>query len=88
MADREQAIQDFLRSNDIEEKLGQALAAVLSRNPTAILVFWEEENGYGALTVPHSRALAFGLANAAFDMLVEDEPDVDDGLGSDPDDVE
>lgn len=86
--DREQAIQDFLRSNDIEEKMGQALTAVLARNPTAIMIFWEEENGFGALTIPHSRALAYGLANAAFDMLVGDEPDVDDGLDSSPDDVE
>lgn len=86
--DREQAIQDFLRSNDIEEKMGQAMAAVLSRNPQAILIFWEEETGYGALTIPHSKALAYGLANAAFDMLVGEDYDVDDGLGSDPDDVE
>ena len=88
MTNREQAIEDFLRSNDIEEKLGQALSAILSRNPSAILVFWEDDAGYGALTIPHSRALAFGLAYAAFEMLVEDEPDADDGLDSDPDDVE
>ena len=78
MPSREEAIEDFLRSHDLEEKLGHALSAVASRNPAAILIFWEDDEGYGALTVPHSRALAYGLVQKAYEMLVEEDTDVDD----------
>ncbi len=87
MPTREEAIEDFLRTHDLEEKLGHALSAVAARNPAAILIFWEDEEGYGALTVPHSRALAFGLAQKAYEMLVG-EDDVDDDDSADDESVE
>lgn len=83
---REEAIADFLQTHDMEEKLGQALSAVASRNPAAVLIFWEDDAGFGAITIPYSRALGYGLAVKAYEMLVEateDSADVDD-TDSDP----
>lgn len=78
----ERAIEAFVETHEMEEKLQAAVAAVASRNPAAVLIFWEEDEGYGALTVPHSKALALGLADAAYDMLVnkkgQEEEDDDD----------
>ena len=78
---REEAIADFLQTHDMEEKLGQAFAAVAARNPAAVLIFWEDDAGFGAITVPYSRALAYGLAVRAYEMLAEEtetQNDVDD----------
>lgn len=76
--DREEAIKEFLRVNDLEEQLGRVAAFVASRQPNTVLVFWEEPGGgYGAITVPHSEALAFGLASKAYEVLVEDNSNVD-----------
>lgn len=69
-ARRAQAIADFLKEQDLTTKLDAALKFVATRNPSSILVFWEEDSGYGAITVPYSNALAYGLANKAYETLV------------------
>lgn len=79
MMSREEAIKAFMADNDLEHKLQQVFAIVMERKPNALLVFWEDDDGYGAVTLPHSRALAYGLVNKAFDMLVGEPDDVDDG---------
>lgn len=76
--DREKAIQDFLRVNDFEEKLSEVFSAIVARKPTALLIFWEEEDGYAAATVPHSRALGYGLAVKAYETLVVSEEEDED----------
>lgn len=88
MADRETAIKEFLQVNDMEERLGQALGAVVARKPNAVLIFWEDDKGYGALTVPHSHALAFGLVQKAYEILVEEDDDAGNGDSSDSESME
>jgi hypothetical protein len=86
--DREQAIKDFLKVNDLEEKLSGVFSAILARKPNALLIFWEEDDGYAAATVPHSAALAYGLATKAYETLVvQDDKEVeedDDEVEDDP----
>lgn len=67
---RAQAVANFLKQGDLEAKLAEALKFIASRSPTAILVFWEEDEQYGAITVPYSNALSYGLANKAYETLV------------------
>lgn len=77
MTTREEAIQAFVKVNEAEESLTRVISAVVAQNPVAIMVFWESEDGYGAITIPHSQALAYGLAVKAYELLVETEEDVD-----------
>lgn len=79
MTTREEAIQAFVEANELEESLARVINAVASQNPAAIMIFWEGEDGYGAVTIPQSRALAYGLAVKAYELLVETEEDVDSG---------
>lgn len=79
MTTREEAIQAFVKVNEVEENLTRVISAIAAQNPAAIMVFWEGEDGYGAITIPHSRALAYGLAIKAYELLVETEEDVDTG---------
>lgn len=77
MISRDEAIKAFMADSDLEQKLQQVFQIVMERKPNALLVFWEDDDGYGAVTLPQSRALAYGLVNKAFDMLVGEPEDVD-----------
>jgi len=69
---RAEAIAAFLKEQDLDTKLAEAAKFVATRRPTAILIFWEEDDGYGAVTIPYSNALSYGLANKAYETLVVD----------------
>lgn len=83
--DRAQAIAAFLKEGDLDAKLAEACKFISTRRPAAILIFWEEEDGYGAVTVPYSNALSYGLANKAYETLViaADNAAVEDMMGDD-----
>lgn len=70
---REEAIQDFLASNEIGLKARQTLEAVLQQNPRAILFVWETGAGLGLTSVPFSKALTNGLVQAAAELMFEGE---------------
>lgn len=74
---RVEAIRAFVAESELEEKISAALSIILERQPKALLIFWEEDSGYGGLTLPESQALAYGLATKAYEMLVEDAGNVD-----------
>jgi hypothetical protein len=69
---RAEAIAAFLKEQDLDAKLAEAVKFIATRRPSAILIFWEEDEGYGAITVPYSNAMSYGLANKAYESLVID----------------
>lgn len=84
--DKAAAIEAFVAQQNLEDKLAAIASAVASRNPRAVMVFWEDETGYGWTTYPFSHALAYGLADKAFEMICmrdQDAEDEDDDDASD-----
>ena len=83
--DKVAAIEAFVAQQDLETKLVAIAQAVAARSPHAVLVFWEDDVGYGWTTLPFSRALAYGLADKAYDLIclasgaaAEDDDEDDD----------
>ncbi len=79
--DKAAAIEAFVAQQDLEDRLVAIASAVAARNPRAVLFFWEDDTGYGWTTLPFSHALAFGLADKAYELIC-----VQDQTGEDEDD--
>lgn len=73
MTNREQAVKDFMAHNAMEENLAGLFKAVASQNPTVVMVIWENDEGYGAVTMPRSNAFAYDLI-VGVDDVSDDEP--------------
>lgn len=80
-SDRDEAVQNFLDSTDIDRKLLEAVSRVLSRSPRAVLIAWESDDAFGITAVPFSRSLIKGMVDTAFDAVFGDE---DEEHGEDP----
>jgi hypothetical protein len=72
-SDRDEAVQNFLDSADIDRKVLEAVAKVLSRSPRAVLIAWESDEAFGITAVPFSRSLVKGMVDTAFDAIFGDE---------------
>ncbi len=76
--DKMAAIEAFVAQQDFDEKLVGVASAVAARNPRAVLIFWEDDTGYGWTTLPFSHALASGLADKAYELICAANPVEDD----------
>lgn len=63
---RDEAIQQFTDSADLEAKARAVLAKVLERNPSALMIVWEEGTEIRAATVPFSHMLARGMVETLY----------------------
>jgi hypothetical protein len=81
MTEQEEAVIEFVRQHDLENHLKRVVEYVASFAPKGVLVVWECADGYKAVAVPSSPALAYGLATRAYELIVEgtEEDDDDDG---------
>lgn len=82
--DKMAAIEAFVAQQDLDEKLLGVASAVAARSPRAVLIFWEDDTGYGWTTLPFTHALAYGLADKAYELICapntfaeEDDDDAD-----------
>jgi hypothetical protein len=78
-SDREDAVVAFMRHHDLENHLKRVAEYVASFSPTGVLVVWECEDGYKAVSVPSSPALAYGLAVRSYELIVDGDEEDDDG---------
>jgi hypothetical protein len=68
-SDRDEAVQNFLESTDIDRKVLEAVAKVLSRSPRAVLIAWETDESFGITAIPFSTSLIKGMVDTAFDAV-------------------
>lgn len=87
MTDKLVAIEEFLRAAKIEEQLAVAAKAVAGFHPTAVLLAWEDADGYKVMTIPHSPALAIGMLDRIIKVMAEEEEETEDA-DDDSDDLE
>lgn len=73
VADRDEAIQDFAATADIDRRVLEAVSKVLAKSPRAVLIVWEEDASFGMTAVPFSRSLIKGMVDTAFDVVFGDE---------------
>lgn len=77
-SDRDEAVQNFLESTDIDRKVLETVAKVLSKSPRAVLIAWETEGSFGITAIPFSTSLVKGMVDTAFDAVFGDQDEEDD----------
>lgn len=60
---------------NLDRKVAVVISKVLSRNPSAILIAWEEEGVVKATSIPFSTCLVKGMVDTLFDMVFGDKED-------------
>lgn len=78
VATREELIEQFNEATHMEKQVMKAVSLILSRNPTAVLMMWEEEDGVKATTLPHSQVLLRGFTDMLMEMAFPDPVDMGD----------
>ena len=71
-ASREASIQEFAESADLDRRVLEVVAKILSRSPRAVLIAWESDTAFGLTAVPFSQALIKGMVDTAFDAVFID----------------
>lgn len=72
-AAREEAVQNFLESTEIDRKVMETISRVMAKSPRAVLIAWESDDAFGITAVPFSRSLIKGMVDTAFDAIFGDE---------------
>lgn len=72
-AAREEAVQNFLESTEIDRKVMETVSRVMAKSPRAVLIAWESDDAFGITAVPFSRSLIKGMVDTAFDAIFGDE---------------
>ncbi len=72
---KEEVIEEFTEMVNLERKVAAVISKVLSRNPSAILIAWEEEGAVKATSIPFSTCLVKGMVDTLFDMVFEPKDD-------------
>lgn len=66
---RKAALESFNEANDLALRAHKALQEILKLSPRAIMFVYETDDALRITTVPFSKALAKGLADAAYEMM-------------------
>lgn len=78
--DKDAAIQQFVERHDFSKRLLEVVQQIADKNPHAVAIVWEDDDGYSMTTLPFSEALAYGLIHRALKIVNADEgsDDADD----------
>jgi len=70
--DRDEAIQQFAESAQLERNIMKVAQALAARNPAAVVILWEEDGQVRATSIPPSLMLVRGMVDGMHELLFSD----------------